>query len=181
MWSWSGEGSPGSRRQEEPGLGRCPASHGERQVVIIPLFMALFCCDNHCLIWAGALHWRLMCRGGASRGTPDACSQAIFPGKTLGTLAGSSCLNLRLQTDLSPLLLAPIPPTSWSCGEAETPAFVMLWVSGRTGLESPPHPTWETYSHLVVTVLRTGSKKRKEKQTTLPSPPRVACQTLVTV
>lgn len=48
----------------------------------------------------------------------------------------------------------------------------MLWVSGSTGLESPPHPTWETYSHLVVIVLRTGRKKERKNKQPSPRPPQ---------
>jgi len=105
-----------------------------RQVTIIRLFMALFRGDKRSLIWARALGWRQSCGGGASRGTPGACSQAIclhkpltsFPGKTLGTLAGSSCSNFELENAPARLLFFPVPPASWSCGEGEMSAFVML-------------------------------------------------------
>lgn len=117
---------------------------------------------------------------------------ADLPGKTLGTLAKSSCANVKLQNDPAALPFSPTPPTSGSCGEAEMPTFAVLWVSGSTGLESPPHPMWETYSHLVVIVLRTGRRKKKQPERknkqlsphTPPPPhptPRLACQTLRSV
>lgn len=170
-------------RSRKSRLGRCPILHRESQVTIIQLFMALFRCDNNSLIWSRVLCSRQSCGGGASRGTPDACSQAIcphkpltsFPGKTLGTLTESSCLNFKRQNDLAPLPFSPIPPTSWSCGEAEISAFAVLWVSGSAVLESPPHPTWETYSHLVVIVLRTGNKKKERKNKQLTPQPRQCC------
>lgn len=73
--------------------------------------MALFPCDNRSLIRARALQPAQSCGGGASWGTPDVCSQAIclhkpltsFPGKTLRTLAESSCSNFKLQNASAPL------------------------------------------------------------------------------
>lgn len=109
FWSWSGEGSSGSCRQEKPDLGRT------KQVTIMQLFLALSPCDNRSLIRARALQSGQSCGGGASRGTPDVCSQAIclpklltsFPGKTLGTLAESSCSNFKLQNASAPLPFSP--------------------------------------------------------------------------
>lgn len=187
-----GRGALEAAGRKKSDLGRRPILHRARQVTIIQLFMALFRCDNHSLIWARALQSTESCGGGASRGTPDACSQAIclykpltsFLGKTLGTLAESSCLNFKLENDPAPLPFSPIPPTSWSCGEAETSAFVMLWVSGSSGLEGPPASNVGNLfpSGCDSTENQKKKKERKNKQhPPFPAPLSVACWTLVSV
>lgn len=98
---------------------------GERQVMIIQLFMALFFLlrqpqpymGKSAPLEAELRRWSLK---GHSRcllpGYLPAQAADLLPGKTLGTLAKSSCANVKLQNDPAALPFSPTPPTSGSCG-----------------------------------------------------------------
>lgn len=104
------------------------------------LFSIYFLGNNHSLIREGAQRWRLR-GGGASRDWrppgPD-----LLPGKNPGNPPAAQLLE---RPKLRSPPFCPAPPSRAAVNRLHVGT---LRGSGSDGSRSPPHPTWETYSHL---------------------------------